>query len=61
MEATTTITLYRESDNLIIAEVKVGEKYYIPTDRSVQVFEGTIEQLKEQKPNLKEQDESTID
>lgn len=45
MEATETIVLYRPIDLAIIAEVYEGEKYHIPTDGSVIVYIGTLEQF----------------
>lgn len=42
MEATKTIVLFNPYGRLIITEVFEGEKYYLPLDNSVEVYEGTL-------------------
>jgi len=43
MKAVTTLTLYRPSDLIVLAQVETGQQYYTPAD--VFVFEGTIEEF----------------
>ena len=50
MIATKTITLH--DSEKIITQVEEGEKYHIGVGSGVEVFEGTIEECKEQFPNL---------
>ena len=50
MIATTTLTLH--DSEKIITQVEEGEKYYIGVGSGVEIFEGTIEECKEQFPNL---------
>lgn len=46
MTATEIITLYRPSNKTVIAEVQVGENYYIPED--VEEYKGCVEEFLEQ-------------
>lgn len=54
--ATEVITLYDDIDELIIAEVKQGEQYFIP--QNVKVYNGSLEDFKIEYPTYKCENES---
>lgn len=55
MKAKKTLTLYREADKIVIAEVYSGENYHIPTN--VKVAEMTAEQFLEENTDYSYQTE----
>lgn len=55
--ATETITLYRENEKLIIAEVYEGQQYFIPSD--VAVYNGTLEDFRSEYPDYEFETEKT--